>query len=69
MITIPAEYFQAAHFIRSLKLAHGDVRNLTDNEISYIKERAEELKIKSVSEFINFIKENRNIKSFHDRQK
>lgn len=69
IVKLPKEYYHAAYFINSLKLCQLDIRKLTDSEISYIKERAKELKIENVHDFIKFIRENKNVERFYPNPK
>lgn len=69
LIKLSREYYHAAYFINSLKLCQHDVRKLTNSEISYIKERAKELKIENIHEFIKFIRENKNVERFYPNPK
>ncbi|MGL4865586.1 MAG: hypothetical protein ACRC4T_21020 [Cetobacterium sp.] len=53
------EWKDAAYFITSMRLAYYEVRMLEKGEIEFILERAKELKINNVKEYIDFIKNNK----------
>ncbi len=53
------EYKEAAQFLSSLRLAYGEVRQLQRGEIDFILERAKELAIPNVREYIEYIKNNK----------
>ncbi|MGL5229971.1 MAG: hypothetical protein ACRC8F_04025 [Cetobacterium sp.] len=69
IVKLPKEYYHAAYFINSLKLCHSDIRQLDDKEIIFLKERANELKIKNVPEFIKFIRSNKYVERFYPNPK
>ncbi|MGL5428692.1 MAG: hypothetical protein ACRDAS_12355 [Cetobacterium sp.] len=50
------QYKEAELFIRSLRLAHYEVRMLKKFEIDFILDRAKELRIPNVENFIKLIK-------------
>lgn len=58
---VPEKYVEAAHLISSLRLAYVDVRNLEDSELIFILERAKELRISNVKEYIQHIKDNKKV--------
>lgn len=53
------EFKDAAQFLSSLRLAYGEVRLLQSGEIDFILERAKELSIPNVKEYIEHIKNNK----------
>lgn len=53
------EYKEAAQFLSILRLAYGEVRLLQSSEIDFILERAKELSIPNVKEYIEHIKNNK----------
>lgn len=53
------EFKEAAQFLSSLRLAYGEVRLLQSGEIDFILERAKELSIPNVKEYIEHIKNNK----------
>lgn len=53
---INKEYKEAAQFLSSLRLAYSEVRLLQNGEIDFILERAKELSIPNVKEYIEHIK-------------
>ncbi|MGL5280120.1 MAG: hypothetical protein ACRC8M_13820 [Cetobacterium sp.] len=55
------EFKEAAQFLSSLRLAYGEVRLLQSGEIDFILERAKELSIPNVKEYIEHIKNNKKI--------
>lgn len=58
---INEEYKEAAQFLSSLRLAYGEVRQLQRAEIDFILDRAKELSIPNVKEYIEYIKNNKKI--------
>lgn len=58
---INKEYEEAAQFLSSLRLAYGEVRQLQRAEIDFILDRAKELSIPNVKEYIEYIKNNKKI--------
>ncbi|MGL5856208.1 MAG: hypothetical protein ACRCYA_13335 [Cetobacterium sp.] len=50
---INKEYKEAAQFLSSLRLAYGEVRQLQKAEIDFILDRAKELSIPNVKEYID----------------
>ncbi|MGL5595882.1 MAG: hypothetical protein ACRDDH_18255 [Cetobacterium sp.] len=58
---IQKEYEEAEKFISSLRLAHVEVRKLEKGELEFIYERARELHIPNVKEYVEYIKANKKI--------
>ncbi|MGL5580506.1 MAG: hypothetical protein ACRDCE_06025 [Cetobacterium sp.] len=55
------EYEEAEKFISSLRLAHVEVRKLEKGELKFVYERASELRIPNMKEYIEYVKNNKKI--------
>lgn len=59
MNKISPKFNEAINFLNSLRLPDTEIRKLYSEETNFIVERANELKIPYVKEYIDFIKNNK----------
>lgn len=52
---VPTELHEAAKFINSMKYKMSDLKTLKEYEFEFIFERADELGVKKIKEYLSFI--------------